>query len=305
MIKDISGLSDDALDELFAKDRSVENWKRPRSFFRIRGLGSSPTDDRGHRKALSLYAAVHGGVEMSFNFRLAKECFDSALWEFLTTRRVSPQRINSIILQIMTRKKLTRICNEDTKTITEVFPENRVLVELIHNQNDSTALDHLLKKIDFDSLTLLIALHQESVNQSRLRRAIAIQDAINRTSCALLSQWNLPAQLKSLVLRLIDDRIFSDVWLTEGDFAEEQWRSLRSTKSNGSETLRRKEVDLFVKWYISDNRIAGFFVSEIYGLPIPDSKDLDLVRCHQQKELMKLNRRAFAPTKERDWKASF
>lgn len=267
LLKCASQLSDDHLDDLFG---SVGAGKRPRTFYRYRGLGSSPKDTRGYLKnRQSVYDRVHGETNQDRErFREAERVHSSALWELLTDRAVTISRCREISRTEIAALGLTRIEKDEANLLIGLVNDSKALIEFGHTRSDNAALKYFEDTDDINVIALLAALYKIAIANHELTRAIALKDAAERVAINFIVRWRPPEFLQSLLLRLLADRIFGNFWLSEDDWRVETGGSRTKATRSGSEATRRREVHAFVNWYISSMRKAGRPKQEDFGLPI-------------------------------------
>lgn len=265
-IKALSGLSDDALDGRFAKDR--EGSVRTRAFYRVRSIGGSPCDTRGHRKNRSLFVAVHEDDAQASTFASAKADYHSVLWELLIQREISPHRLQQIIDALAERLGLTWITPAETSLMMELVEDDELLRALGFDTPRRPMLQLLAAQGDFDSLAFLCALYLEMVAARQLQQALVVAKAVTLCAMRVGVRMNLAPELAGLLERLVEDRVLRNVWLTEMDFlADAPVTTYRPAP--GSEAGRRRQVRSFVRWYTSRHRQAGHLVE--VRTPVADS----------------------------------
>ena len=282
LVKCASQLSDDDLDDLFAG--SAGAGKRPRTFYRYRGLGSSPKDMRGYLKnRQSVYDRVHGETnEDRKRFQEAERVHNSELWELLTVRTVTISRCREISRTIIATLGLTRIEKDEAKLLTELVNDSQALIEFGHTRPDEDALKHFEDANDISVIALLASLYKVALANHELTRAMALKDAAERVAINFIVRWRPPEFLQSLLFRLLADRIFGNFWLTEDDWLAETEGPRNKAKRSGSEATRRREVHAFVNWYISSMRKAGRPEPEDFGLPILSTPALQWTRENRE-----------------------
>lgn len=278
LVKCLSNLSDDDLDGLFAG--SAGAGKRPRTFYRIRRLGSSPTDRRGYRKSSrSVFEAIHGDDhDDRSQYEEARLLFESKLWELLTNQSLSNSTIREIANTIIATRGLTRISADEAALLRDVVNDHRVLKALGHTRTDKEALELFRDSADIESITLLCCLYKFAIAFHQLERAIALRDAVERSLILFLHKWHPPKFLASLLNRLVSDRILGNSWLSETDWGKSIGIDPVGTKPHGSEAKRRREIHAFVHWYVYSLRDGDHGLTEDAGLPIPITPVLQWTR---------------------------
>lgn len=272
-VKDISGLSDDDLDRLFAG--SKKGAPRPRAFHRVRSLGSSPKDSRGHQKTQTIYDAVHRGPHAA-DFELAKRTFESPLWELLANRWLPDGRIDTIIVGLVNAMGWTRIHAGEISTVRQIAGDDTVRSLGM----ETSARDTLAVISDSgspDALALLCALYRQCVSQRELVWAVELHNAVGLCMARFHNKIRQPQWLGTLVHQLLIDRVLHDRWLCEADFRAEVHAHVPRPR-RVTEGERRKEVAEFVIWYTSRSRKAGRV--EDFGLPVPITPGIERIRRH-------------------------
>lgn len=282
LVKCISQQSDDELDDLFAG--VAAEGKRPRTFYRYRGLGSSPQDTRGYLKnGLSVFDNVHAQTNPEQErYEYARVVHLSQLWELLTDRTVAISRCREIACTLVTELGLTRIDKEETALLMGLVEEPQLLTQLGHTRPDKEALQHFEGTNDIRAIALLAALYKVALANHELPRAMALKDAAERVAVNFIVQWRPPEFLQSLLMRLLADRIFGNFWLNEDDWHEEIGERAESPGRKGSESTRRREIHAFVCWYVSPLRKAGRPTPEDHGLPIETTPALQWTRDNRE-----------------------
>ncbi|MBS0219030.1 MAG: hypothetical protein JSR63_12765 [Proteobacteria bacterium] len=281
LIKSLSGLSDDALDQAFAG--SVGGGKRPRTFYRFRTLGSSPTDKRGYRKnGLSVYVAIHGekNPERS-SYEEARRAFESELWELLSEPKLSVARCREIVKTLMARRGLTRIDRDEVDVLKGLIDDPKVLIRLGLALPDEDMLEPFKLEADIDLIALLGALFKIALANVDLKRALVLQEAVEHAAARFLARWRAPEFLRDLLLHVLADRLFRNVWLDEQDWAIETGHKRVRSAEPSTDAQRRREVQDFVAWYISPGRRAGRRHPEDYGLPLIETPALKWTRQYR------------------------
>lgn len=277
LVKCASDLSDDDLDRLFG---SAGLGKRPRTFYRFRTLGSSPTDRRGYRKSgVSVFDTLHGESNPNrARYEIARRSFSSELWELLTQRELPVARLEAIVESILIKRGLTRIRQAEISLLRDVVDDPLVLVGLGHTRSDAAALAPFDDDVGLEVVTLLGCLYRLSISGHQLERAVALRDATERLVVLFTATWQAPEFLASLLLRLVRDRILGSTWVTEMDWRKSNPVEDRRKKQRNSEAKRRQEIHALVHWYAFSPRDAGHGLPENAGLPIPLTPALQWTR---------------------------
>jgi len=254
LVQSESQLSDDDLDRAFVL-LADEDPKRPRTFARIRRMGSAPTDMRGYRKKSSIYAAVHSQENRrNGEFEHARRAFESPLWEILTDRDLSKERIQEIIWTISRARGLTRVDRNELDDINDIVRDTDLLKSIGLSIADKDCLTDIYLPQDLDAVAALAALYREALSVHNLNRAALLQNSISSVCMNFLAAWRPPDFLINLVLRLIDDRICGNIWVDEHVWSAKTGVELVNMSRGGTESRRKNEIHAFVRWYIGDRK---------------------------------------------------
>lgn len=280
LVQSESLLSDDDLDRTFIQLVDKDP-KRPRTFARIRRMGSAPTDMRGYRKKSSIYAAVHSEEnQRSGDFEDARRAFESPLWEILTNRDLSQERLQEIIWTITHARGLTRVGKHELDDLDAIVRDTELLKSIGLSIIDKDCLTDVYLPQDLDAVAVLSALYREALAAHNLTRAALLQNSISNVCMNFLAAWRPPDFLISLILRLIDDRICGNIWIDEHVWSTTTGSELINMSKGGNESKRRREISSFVKWYIGDRK--SLTKSAHLSLPKIPVPALEWVRGHRE-----------------------
>lgn len=280
LVQSESLLSDDDLDRVFVL-LADEDPKRPRTFARIRRMGSAPTDIRGYRKKSSIYAAVHSQENRrNGNFEHARRAFESPLWEILTERDLSQERIQEIIWTITRARGLTRVDRHELDDLNAIIRDTDLLKSIGLSIADKDCLTDVYLPQDLDAVAVLAALYREALATHNLKRAAFLQNSISSVCMNFLAAWRPPDFLINLILRLIDDRICGNIWIDEHVWATATGIELVNMSKGGTESRRKREIHAFVKWYLGDRKELTKPIH--LSLPKAPAPALEWVREHRE-----------------------
>lgn len=275
MIRYESGLSDEALDDLYAKARDNPAVSLG-AFSRIRSMGSSPCDPRGFRKSQPIFDAVHCEENRKAGrFEKARQAFESPLWELLSTRDMPLTRLQEIIADIAQARGLTRIQPNETYDIYTVIPDQQLLTNAGLMVDDQRALADILRAMDLDTTAMLAALYHEALRTMQHQRALMLRDFIGVPLGIFLSTFQPPDPMFALMMHLLTDRILCDYWATEHDWFE---ATGREPSGSTSETTRQREINDFVEWYVGGKRNARRHAPPGLSLPMVEPLALSWLR---------------------------
>lgn len=279
MIRQESGLSDEALDNLYAKAKDNPAVSLG-AFSRIRGMGSSPCDSRGFRKSQPVFEAVHCDANRKAGrFERARLAFDSPFWELLSTRDMPLTRLQLIIAELSQARGLTRIRPSETFDIYAVVPDRQLLANAGLVNDDQRALSEILRVMDLDTTAILAALYHEALRTMQHQRALMLRDYIGVPLAVFLSTFEPPDPMFALMLHLLTDRILCDFWVTEHDWFE---ATSRVPSKSTSETARQREINDFVEWYVGGKRNARTDATPGLSLPMVESPALSWLRGNRE-----------------------
>ena len=280
LVRSESLLSDDDLDRAFVL-LVDEDPKRPRTFARIRRMGSAPTDIRGYRKKSSIYAAVHSEEnQRNGDFEHARRAFESPLWEILTNRDLSQERIQEIIWTITRARGLTRVGKHELDDLDAIVGDAEFLKSIGLSIADKDCLSDVYLPHDLDAVAVLAALYREALIAHNLTRAALLKNSISHVCMNFLAAWRPPDFLISLVLRLIDDRVCGNIWVDEHAWSATTGNELVNMSKGGNESKRKREIHAFVDWYIGDRKdLTKWTHLSLPKAPVPA---LEWVREHRE-----------------------
>lgn len=282
IIREESGLSDEALDNLYAKARDNPAVSLG-AFSRIRNMGSSPRDSRGFRKSAPIYEAIHCEENRKAGrFEKARRAFESPLWEILSTRDIPLTRLQEIVADIAQTRGLTRIEPSEIQDIRTVVPDEKILSKAGLLNHDQRALVDILRVMDLDTTAMLAALYHEALRTMQHQRALMLRDHIGVPLGIFLSTFQPPDPMFALLMHLMTDRILCDFWVTEQDWFD---ATAREPSKSTSETSRQREINSFVAWYVGEDRNARRRAPAGLSLPMVAPPALDWLRdCREDVE---------------------
>lgn len=271
------------------KDDAAE---RPRTFYRIQGMGISPMDPRGYLKRKTIFEAVHqlsGQLDFDAIHGLAEPprymeaCYllVSPLWEILTDRHISTVRLKAIIDNLLRVYKGERFMAWQLGELErrKVGDHNTLQESLRVTDND--LLEPFRKADDADSLALLIALYKVAQHEVELALALLLHEALLDVVINFTDKWSFDPELGDLVMQLVMDRGLQNIWLTEEDWVSRTGIVLLQATKNKkvTESQRKAEIAAFRHWYI--RRPADLSLAkERVGLPLSKERYDRIVRDH-------------------------
>lgn len=271
-VRGISKLSNNRLDEKFlGADRG-----RVRHFERIQQTASSP-DKVALTDGKTLLDLVHShtepGADNSHPYTEARATFQSGLWEFLSRRDIAPDGYTDFIQRYVDERGWFRASNRDDRLIRMFLGETEPAVE----PGASTACSAMLHKIADEAtpeaVAVLIALFREALSNVELEQAILIKSALRMSVHWTCERYSIPAPVSTLVLRLVDDRIISNIWVSENE-----WRTeTQAPRRKGNATRGRvREFQACIAWYIGRPFQSNAGKYGIYSI-VPRSERIDWV----------------------------
>jgi hypothetical protein len=245
-VRGMAELSNDRLDEKFLG----AGRGRARHFERIQQTASSP-DKMALSDGKTLLDLVHShtepGADNPHPYTEARATFQSGLWEFLSRRDIAPDGYTDFVQRYVNERGWFRASNRDDRLILMFLGETEPAVE----PGASTACSAMLHKIADeatpDAVAVLVALFREALSNVQLEQAILIKSALRTSVHWTCERYAIPAPVSTLLRRLVDDRIISNIWVSEDD-----WRTeTQSTRRKGNATRERiKDFQACVAWYI-------------------------------------------------------
>lgn len=291
LIKALTGKSDKELDKAFI-DALPGDSDHPKTMYRIRGWGTSPTEKRGFRKARTIFEVAHelpglldfdGVHALPSAPRYAEACYllVSPLWEILTTRGITLVRLKAIIESLLRIKRLRRFACWQIGVLERTKVEPDVTLQQALGVGDDDLLRSFRQADDIDSLALLLALYKEAVMEFELALALNIHGVVLDVVTNFTKKWRFPEQMGNLLMQLVMDRGLHSIWLTEEDWSKETGTALlkSTTQRKVSEASRRNELIAFVDWIVRRplNKSLAF---QDEGLPISESRYEQIIRDH-------------------------
>lgn len=263
-VRQTSQLSNQRLDEKVFGDVG-----RKRHFERIQHSASSP-DRVAVLGGPTLVELVDRwgleGSDVDRPFATATIAFHSRLWEFLTKRDIAPQEYTDFVQSTVASRGWHRIHGRDFGLYRRFLGEAEPASNLSGGVAFSAMLHRLANDAAPDSLALLVALFREAVYAVRLQEALLIKPAIKAATGWMCRQVNMPETETRLLARLVDDRVLSNVWITESDWRDDAGCRAGSTTSSWERLRQFRE---WVAWYTRDrpqSSQSGFCASPIVPL---------------------------------------
>jgi hypothetical protein len=264
-IRNCAGLSETRLELVFAGSSKARG--RKRSFYRVRTLGSCPTDERGFMNRTSIFKAIHASP-VADQFQFAKDTFESLVWEVVCTRELTAARRDEITAVLMRKIGLVRTPARHADGLRLLVKDEQLLREVGVGLPAQENLDLLAETGHADVLALLCTLYLERISVRDLPAAMRLAEAVELCAQTFEASLQWPIEHYGLLVRLVSDRILRDRWLTERDYRE-QLGTQAPTRASRSEAGRRKEVRAFVEWYLTPGR--GAPDAERDGFPRPSN----------------------------------
>lgn len=281
-------MSNGELDSAYVVLRDA-NSKLPRTFYRIKTLGTSPMETRSYLKKTSIFEAVHeltGSLAFEEIHGLtppppyAEACYllVSPLWEILTHRNISVARLNAII------ESLLRVYNGERFMAWQLGELERnkdssgkILQESL-GVTDDDLLEPFRNADDVDSLALLIALYKVALSEVELALALLLQEAILDVVTKFTRKWSFEPELEDLIMQLVMDRGLQNIWLTEEDWVKNTGTVLLTNSNKKvTDSQRKAEIASFIHWYI--RRPVNLSLSdERVGLPLSQERYDQIVK---------------------------
>jgi len=239
MLKTKSGLSDDELDHTFLK---IVEGVRPRLFFRIRAVGSSPDEMLRCGSRKTVYQLVDR--KAPGRYRHAQECFRSPLWRILTERDLAIGEFTKIAAGLIEKRGWYRATKELAQLGRTFLGHHEPAFETNVGPTYSAMLHHLAASADIDSIALLSALFREAHAAFDLEKANAIQIALKAATAVFRQKNEIPEDVGALLQRLIYDRVLGNFWI-------EEETSGQASAAAQKPTTRIKEIRSFTRRYTS------------------------------------------------------
>lgn len=269
MVRRISGLSNEALDQKFLRTS-----ERIRRFEVISESASSPAKIalRDGRTLLELVdMADRPAPDRPGPFAPATQAFESPFWDFLIPNGPRPAyrgRRSSCDASDLTSERASLSCSEfiqsyvhergwlrlpnGSGSLYEIFlGPDEPAVEMRIGTAYSAMLHKLVAEQTLEAVAVLMALFREAIHNVDLKRAAAIKVALKGATTWLCQRYEMPDRMTKLLDSLVFDRILKNLWLTKADWqraAEER----TDPKINSRDRI--KEFQRWVDWYISHPR---------------------------------------------------
>lgn len=276
MVRGIHDVSNEHLDRKFMAARA----DRVRFFQRIQDSASSP-DERPVLNGKTLLEVVdatdrergdHPGP-----FAPATNAFRSEFWDFLSNRVAPPQVYTDFIQSYASAHGWIRLANTAFAVYETFLGRGEPAIEDYVGTAYSAMLHKLANAATLDATAVLIALFREALSNVDLKRAMAINWALNAVVDSLCRNQRFPDLLTALLFRLVEDRVSGNVWLTKDD-----WRAATNMPIAKKPTSRQRvaEFHAWVTWYVS--RARPDRVARYGQLPIvPRSARVDWVEINK------------------------
>jgi hypothetical protein len=235
MVRAESQLSDDALDARYVQ---VQNIERPRLFFRIRSVGSSPDELRGYHSRRSIYELVHEDDE----FPEARQWFESPIWRFLSDRSLGPSDFSEFIQSQLRRRGLFRAAPADIFPGRAVLGKDEPAFEAGPSAHYRSMLRLLAADGDINSLAFLSALYREAHDAFESDMVTMLEEVLEGALERFVENLLLPSRYKRCFSQLVVDRILRNRWIREADMP---------TTADYLAMPRPKQIREFLSWYVS------------------------------------------------------
>lgn len=274
-VRQVSQLSNQQLDE-----KAFGDVGRKRHFERIQHAASSP-DSVALFDGLTLVELVDGwtmpGTGGDRPLATATSAFRSHLWDFLTRRDIAPREYTDFIQSVVAERGWHRIHGRDLGLYRRFLGPAEPAGGSSGGDVYSAMLHRLANDASPDSLAVLIALFREAMHAVRLQEALLIKSAIGAATVWMCSQLQMPEIVTRLLDRLIEDRVLSNLWVTEAD-----WRAQTAHRAGNAKNSRDRlwEFRDWVHWYIEDCPKlvdAGYCASPI----VPSSPRIDWLESNR------------------------
>lgn len=231
LIKAATGLSDGALDKEFIY---INKYVRPRYFFQIRAVGSSPDELRGYRRYRTLYAKVHDGGR----YPEANAWFSSGLWEMLASPHWKAADYSAFIASEVSQRSWYRPSSA-AFAIGQLAFDSPVFAEGGARAYRAMLL-HLGGFPTLENIALLCALYREAHAAFQLAHAENIHGLIVVSLATFSRRSKLPDDLKRCFVRLVEDRMLDNVWKDE---------DAMPPSGDRRKLTRAKQIKQFIAWY--------------------------------------------------------
>lgn len=240
LIKEGSGLSDDRLDKKYVKVKFKE---RPRLFFQMQSVGSSPNELRGYHSRKSIYELVHAGGK----FERARQWFEAPLWWILTNPGLGLEDFRGFIAKEAERRQWFRAAPDEIRPGSWVFDgeEPAFVPEATLDSNTKSGYGPMISRLansqDIEDIALLCALFREAYHAFDLDLARRLGNLVEPAVVEFVSTLPLERHFKECLHQLIYDRVVKNLWISEASMQAVQ----RSVPKHRAAQIRR-----FMTWYM-------------------------------------------------------
>ncbi len=258
LVKNELALSDDELDARFVH---INADVRPRLFFRIRSMGSSPDAVHGYRSRKSLFSIVH--EKEPERLVVAKKVFESELWDLLQRPQRTLEEYSELIHTIVARRGWFRATYHDLDFADWVLGDDEPFFETGIGKAHQAMFRHLAAcQPDIEALTLLAAMFREAHAALELDIAIVFKRTLGLATKLFGSNAGLPLGITRMLNALVSDRV-----LYNRIFAEDSYEHLvdPSPRYKRSNRTRASQVKNFADNYWAIGSAIG---SYDYRFPI-------------------------------------
>lgn len=236
LVKIESGLSDDDLDRKFVGS------ERPRFFYHLRSMGTSPTTKR--KKKPTVFSRIHANG----NYFQAKQWFESKLWTFLTNPHLKKEDFTAFLQEEIERRGWFRVLPDEAPAGEWALGDDEPALSKGWSLSYQAMVRHITSIEGIDRLALLSALYREAYYDFELdsarRLSQALDIAVREFICEFPANPEHTFFLRCLQ-KLIQDRIQRNIWLSESDIPSAK----KYTTSN-----RRRQVRYFMSWYMIEGK---------------------------------------------------
>lgn len=285
MVRGTHDVPNEQLDKKFMAARGG----RVRFFQRIQDSASSPDEIPvlGGKTLLEVVgAADRVQPDQPGPFAPATTAFRSKFWDFLTSRVAPPQVYTDFIQSYANTHGWIRLANADFAVYETFLGRDEPAIEDHIGTAYSAMLHKLANDATLDATAVLIALFREALSNVDLKRAVAVNWALDAALDQLCRIQRFPGLLTTLLFRLVNDRVSGNTWLTKAD-----WRAATNAPVAKKPTSRQRvaEFHAWVSWYIS--RARPDRVARYGQLPIvPRSARVDWVESNKD-QLVQVDRK--------------
>ncbi|HRP71751.1 MAG TPA: hypothetical protein PK743_03825 [Luteimonas sp.] len=286
-VRNISGLSNDQLDRKCFGDVA-----RKRHFERLQQTAASPDEFALINGQTLLEIVDHWDAPDGEDgpYASATKAFQSQAWTYLSTRDLAPNVYSDFVQKYVQEKGWIRARANELPLYITFLGQSEPAIQPGVSTAYSAMLHKLVNEATPEEFAVLIALFREAIHGVLLEQAIAIKSALTSCLSLMCRRYSMPDEFMRLLWILVDDRVFSNRWLTEAD-----WRQHAGThrKNKLSSRERMKEFRAWVNWYVNSARAihqAGYGSFPI----VPTSPRIDWLLSNRdllmtaQKEILRL-----------------